>query len=85
MVAPRALSLSVPPVPGPGDLLNAARALFRVHPPHFVAMIVVLSHPNPKKAVYGGQRSVGEPAPRAQTTGPGYRACKPQDLLKGYN
>ena len=50
MVAPLALSPSVLPGPGPVDLLKAVRAPFHVHPPHSVAMIVVRSHPNPKRA-----------------------------------
>ena len=85
MVALLALSPSVPPGPGPVDLLNAVRAPFRVHPPHYVAMLVVRFHPNPKRGFCGGQRSEGEPAPRALTTGPGYRACKPRDLHSMYS
>ena len=79
MVALLALSPSVPPGPGRVDLLNAVRAPFHFHPPHSVAMIVVLLHPNPNKAFCGGQRYVGEPTPRDRTTGPGYRACKLRD------
>ena len=79
MVAPLALSPSVPPGPGPVNLLNAGRALFHVHPPHSVAMLMVRLHPNPNRAFCGGQRSVVEPTPRVRTTGPGYRACKPWD------
>ena len=75
MVAPLALSPSVPPGPGPVNLLNAVRAPFHVHSPHSVDMIVGWSHPNPKRAFISDQRSMGEPAPRARTTGPGYRAC----------
>ena len=76
MVALRALTPSVPPGPGPFGLLNAARAPFRVHPPspfHGHARILVRFYPN--RAFSSDQRSVGEPAPRARTTGPGYRAC----------
>ena len=40
MVALRALTPTVPPGPGPVDLLNAARDPFRVHPPHSMAMFV---------------------------------------------
>ena len=58
MIAPLALSPSVPPGPGPVNLLNAVRAPFHVHPPYSVAMFVVRLHPNP----------VGEPAPRARPT-----------------
>ena len=47
MIAPLALSLSVPPGPGPVNLLNAVRAPFHVHPPYSVAMFVVRSYPNP--------------------------------------
>ena len=68
------------PGPGPVDLLNSVRAPFHVHPPHSVAMLLVRSHPYPNREFCGGQRSVGEPAPRARTTGPGYRACKPRDF-----
>ena len=75
MVAPLALSPSVPPGLVPVNLLNVVRAPFHVHPPHSYAMLVVQSHPNPKRAFSGDQRSVGEPAPRALTTGTGYRAC----------
>ena len=75
VVAPLALSPSVSPGPVPVDLLNAVRAPFHVHLPHSVAMLVVRSHPNPKKAFISDQRSVGEPAPRARTPVPGYRAC----------
>ena len=85
MVALRALSLSVPPGPGPADLLNNVRYPFCVHPPHSVARIVVWSHPNPKRAFCGGQRSVGEPAPQERTTGPGYRACKTWDRIYQHN
>ena len=46
VIAPLALSPSVPPGPGPVDLLNAVRTLFHVHPPYSVAMFVVRSHPN---------------------------------------
>ena len=81
MVTPRALTLSFSPGHGPVDLLNAVRAPFRVHPPpHSVAMLLFRSHPNYNWAFIGGQRSVGEPAPRARTTRPGYRACKPRDI-----
>ena len=76
---PLALSPSVPPGPGPVDLLNAVRAPFHVHPTRSVAIFVVRSHPNPSREFCGDQRSVGEPTPRARTTGPGYRACKPRD------
>ena len=74
VVTPIALSTSVPPGPGPVDLLNDIRAPFHVHPSHSVVMLVVRSHPNPKREFCSGNRSVGETAPRAQTTGPGYRA-----------
>ena len=84
MVAPLALSPSVLPGPRTVNLLNDVRAPFHVHPPHSVAMLVVRSHPNPNRAFCGGQRSVGEPAPRTRTTGPGYRACKPRDLESFY-
>ena len=47
VIAPLALSPSVPPGPGPVDLLNAVRAPFRVHPPYSGAMFVVRLHPNP--------------------------------------
>ena len=47
VIAPLSLSPSVPPVPGPVDLLNAVRASFHVHPPYSVAMFGVRSHPNP--------------------------------------
>ena len=70
VVAPLALSPSVPPGLRPVDLLNAVRAPFHVYPPHYYAMLVVHSHPNPKRAFSGDQRSVGEPAPWARTTGP---------------
>ena len=70
MVTPLALSPSVPPGLGPVDLLNAARAPFHVHLPHSYAMLVVHLHPSPKSAFSGDQWSVGEPAPRARTTGP---------------
>ena len=79
MVALLDLSPSVPPGPGPVDLLNAVRDPFCVHPPHFVAMLVVRLHPNPKKAFCIGLWSVGEPAPRAWTTGLCCCACKPRD------
>ena len=44
MVAPLALSPSVPPGLAPVDLLNAVRAPFHVHPPHSYAMLVVHPH-----------------------------------------
>ena len=84
VVAPLALSQLVPPGPGPVDLLNAIRAPFHVHPPHSVALLVVRSHPNPSRAFCGDQQSVGEPAPRARTTGTGYLACKPRDRVMKY-
>ena len=84
VVAPLALSPSVPPGPGPVDLLNAVRAPFHVHPPHSVAMLVVRSHTNPSRAFCGDQWSVGESAPRARTTGPDYRTCKPRDRVEIY-
>ena len=70
VVALLALSPLVPPGLVPVDLLNAVRAPFHVHPPHYYAMLVVHSYPNPKREFSGDQRSVGEPAPRARTTGP---------------
>ena len=83
MVALRAPTPLVTPAPRPVDLLSAVRAPFRVHPSsplrcHALGMVA----PYPKWAVSGGQRSVGEPAPRARTTGPGYRACKPRELIR---
>ena len=69
MVVPLALSLSFPPGLGPANLLTAVRAPFHVHPPHSYAMLVVHLHPIPKSSFSGDQRSVGEPAPRARTTG----------------
>ena len=42
VVAPLALSLSVPPGLGPVDLLTTVRAPFHIHPPHSYAMLVVL-------------------------------------------
>ena len=70
VVAPLALSPSVPPGLVPVDLLNAARAPFHVHHPCSCALLVVHSHPNPKRVFSGDQQSVGESAPRARTTGP---------------
>ena len=64
MVTPLSLSPLVSPGPGPVDLLNDVRAPFHFHPHHSVAMLVVRSYPNPKRAFSSGQRSVGEPAPR---------------------
>ena len=75
MVPPLAFSLSVSPGPGPVDLLNDVRSPFHVHPPHSVAMLVGRLHPNSKKEFSSDKRSVGEPTPRARTTGPGYRSC----------
>ena len=45
VVAPLALSPSVPPGLGPVDHLNSVRAPFHVHPPHFYTMLVVHSYP----------------------------------------
>ena len=77
MVAPCALTPLVPPGPGlPAGLLNAAQGPFRVLPPfpfHGHACILVWLHPN--RAIISDRQSVGEPAPQARTTGPGYRAC----------
>ena len=70
MVALLALSPSVLPGLRPVVLLNAVRAPFHVHPPHSYAMLVVHSYPSTKRASSDDQRSVGEPAPRARTTGP---------------
>ena len=76
MVAPRALNPSVPPGPGPVDLLTAARAPFRVHPSSpFHSHVRLLIRWYPNREFSSDQRSVGEPAPRARATGPGYRAC----------
>ena len=84
VVAPLALSPLAPPGLGPVDLLNAVRAPFHVHPPHSYAMLVIRLHPNPGRAFCSDQQSVGEPAPRARTMEPGYRACKPQDRYDLY-
>ena len=70
VVAPLALSPSVPPGLGPVNFLNVVRAPFHVHPPNSYAMLVVHLYPSPKLAFSGDQQSVGEPAPRARTTGP---------------
>ena len=45
VVAPLALSPSVPPGPGPINLLNTVRDLFHVPHPYSVAMLVVWSQP----------------------------------------
>ena len=47
------------PCPPPSPFHGHARLLFRLHP---------------NRAFSSGRGSVGEPAPRARTTGPGYRA-----------
>ena len=74
MVAPRSLTPSVPLGPGPVNLLNAARAPFRVHPPyplHGHVRILVQSHAS--REFSSDQRSVGEPAPLNPNSS---RGCK---------
>ena len=77
MVAPHALTPPVPPGPGlPVGLLNAARDPFHVPLPspfHGHACFLIRLHPNRESS--SDQWSVGEPAPRARTTGPDYRSC----------
>ena len=70
VVVPLSLSPSVTPGLGLVDLLTSVRDPFHVYPPHSYAMLVFHSHPSPKSAFSGDQRSVGEPAPRARTTRP---------------
>ena len=73
-------TLLVPSSPGLVSLLNAARSPFHVQTPlplHDHARLLVWSHPN--REFFSYWQSVGEPAPPAQTTGSGYRACSACD------